>query len=244
MGFNNYYKKTFHCERPVIPTKTMFPFFGFNYEEIDTSYDALEKNDDTATISGNTITIHSGGSSFVKRSRHDEIFTRTREPIGRERELEERFYEIQKNAARGKKDFEWDLKYISPSLSSYVEKNRAGMFAKKVGSGYFKLIKFLGLLFLIVLAVFIVCNVFGVGGDDFKEAMSSFFDSGLGMALPMMAGAVIWILSMVGVYKVVRNIKDTRAHREEYLKSMTDAYGYEAGKILQEYAILKGYDKI
>lgn len=245
MGFENYYKKTFYRDRPgTPPTTTMFPFFGFSYEEIDTSYDAIEKNPDTATISGNTITFRSGGGSFVKRSRHDEIFTRTKGPFGRERELEDQFYEIQKNKAYGKKDFEWDLKYISPSLSSYVEENKEKMVSKKVGASYLKLIKFLGLLFLIAIAVLIVCSVLGVSGDDFKEAMSSFFDSEIGMAIPLMVGAVLVILTMVNRHKIDRNVNDIGAHREEYLKSMTDAYGYEAGRILQEYAILKGYDKI
>ena len=232
MGLLNQYEKSFYGEIPgeISPKDTIFPFFGFQHKYVDTSYDQYNRTSDTITISGNTATYKKGVGYYSKRNRYNRVYERVEDSTGKERELEDRFVALQREKNKGKYDTDilWSTKYVCPSLREYV--NSLG--------GDISQFYFYPLIPLFYL------GWIWTGTEDFLRNNWIYV---LLVALVYIGIIVFSACKSAQLRKKAFHQMPADKYqkfRKKYFKSMAKLYGEDCGKILEEYAVLKGYDSM
>ena len=228
MGFKNSYSH-FYKGNDVVPNEkcTILPFFGFSYEKKDGGHFESYGG-------GVTITDKGGGTYEAKqnptyrswKSTHEVVFSRACPPYGRLKELEDSFFEHIRT-----RDI-FSTQYIPLSVKEYVTRHQ--MTAPE-NRGFLGCLPFL-----------VFCCVAPI-----LESRSHIDDSLLELLTPV--GFAISLLLFFIIKHITKKTQkpyeslsadEKKKVREEYLAYMIKKYGKEAGGILQEYAKLKGYDRI
>lgn len=237
MAFLPSYKRDIR-ERPPLES-TILPFFGyFHHIDYDTHYDKY----------GGEVYLsrQNNGDYVVKRDpviygsaqyRYNyESFERNIQPSGKALELENRIEEL-----LDEKELKiWDTKFICRSAREYYRDHFSWGFAK-----FFR-------NFMLVLKI--LCPLLGVAGIVAFILFQQTGESPISNFLPSIAFASSVILFIISFNLFIHDFDIKKPYEKckpkvrgmnvkAYFQSMRDAYGDEIGALLQEYAILQGYDK-
>lgn len=235
MGFDNVYYREIKKDSNNYKgaNSTILPFWGFTYDTYSDSYVHTINVRDSTTKSGWSKASgieYKKGERFVRKG-----------SAGYE---ESRFTAL---VHKNDKDI-WDTPYIPLSVREYYERcitSPAGWIGA-IG-GCLGIIA--AVLWLLLCDVFTRQLLMSWMGD------SEWFDVVFVFVCPVAICLAIWIFTIIlaiiartitGSEKtyVELSTEEKEIYREKYLASMVKKYGKKAGAILQEYAKLKGYDKI
>lgn len=250
MPFSDVYRKEKYSD-------SILSFFGYKCEEVEASYQQGVWLDDDHAI---------GGKSKVYRTQTYKLkqLTRKRPPSTKELELEDKFIasiintekfknKIKIGAIYGEKYFDpTDFPPILTSVSKYYDNMDLLLNAPKhMPLHVFTIIS-------VVLCV-IWFALYSFTFPIFEQIMGYDF----GCVVFVFVVPILILLIFAIIRKIFSNKEDkkfseyfrtaksfhslSKEHqdnvRQRYLQHMSNFYGEEAGKILKEYAILKGYDK-
>ena len=249
MGFKKEYRTKSGAEH-----RSCLSFFGYSYRaQSDTYYSQKPTTYSVRSVSDTTVEISKNPTSYSKSTSEYGEYYRYEEPSGREKELEDRFYEYAED------------KYSEPSMwndgTTYFDVTKTPYFCKSVRDYFYDgrlfLLEWLALLvgiaFVLTISIWMGSKVYAFG----KDGLIGGILAGIGIAIPCSFPAI----ALFFIAKLVSNIIDAllslikfgaydrlfkrgkRKMREKYLASLTIGIP-EADEILREYAILKGYDKI
>ena len=231
MAFNQSYRNTLDRDgKGKKGAKScILPFFGFSYGSDTTSYTQGVYISDPDTLSGQR-------KVYGTHSLDVEVFSRNHIPEGRAKELEDRFI------ALVKKDDPWKMPYIPTSLCEYYNDHERSSYAA------------VGCIVGIVLTVL----WFVLYSFTFPPIEAMFgYDTGcvvfvFGAPIALCVGTLI----LGAIADLIRKLAhkappeyweltaaEKASAKEKYFAHMADRYGSEAGAVLKEYAILKGYDQ-
>lgn len=217
------------------PCKWSFilPFFGFERDK-ETNY----RSRGVYVTDTNSL---SGKSKMYRREAYQEdIYVRHTVPTGRARELEDKFMRL--TSSYDKNQFA----YITTSLKSFYV------------SAHSKKYKSPRLIFTIIAAILsgIWLLSYSYTFPFFKEQFGR--DTGSVLFVFLVPGVLLLIGFLIDMLcgkmedrrsKKIRQSYDRlttsqkEAVRQQYFADMEKNYGKEAGAVLKEYAILKGYDR-
>ena len=206
----------------------ILPFFGFSYESDTSSYTQGVYVSDSDTLSGQR-------KVYRTHSLDVEVFSRNCTPEGRAKELEDRFI------ALAKKDDPWKMPYIPTSLREFYYDHMCTSCAT-VGC----LVGIVLTVLWFILYRFTFPPIEAMFGYDTGCAVFVF-----GAPITLCVGTLIFGAIVDFIRKLTHTappeywaltVAEKAVAREKYFTYMTDRYGSEAGAVLKEYAILKGYD--
>lgn len=246
MGFDSEYISPPCKEKSHIPGEksTILPFFGFTYQSDQNSHYKAYGGETTITYEGcGQYRVGQNQKIYLPDHSYYATFNRATSPIRNLEKLEDRFVNsIKSNSEFHKKDvfgsYKFDVfstPYIPLSVSEYYARNGGSEDLGTERGCTFGCLPFL----LFVLSIPILQNFLNI------EEMT------LG---PLFFTAFIISLLLFFIIKHVTeknqkpyetlSVEEKKAEQEKYFAYMIKKYGKEAGGILQEYAKLKGYDRI
>ena len=213
-------------------TSCILPFFGFRYGSDTDSYTQGVYISDSNEISGQR-------KVYGTHSLEVEVFSRSSAPTGRAKELEDKFISLAK--ARGYEN-PWNMPYIPTSLRDYYNNNER--------SSYTAVGCFLSIVPIILWFVLYRFTFPPVEARFGYNTGCVVFVFGIPIAICVgtsLLGGIVDLIRKL-VHKAPPKYCDLTseqraAAREKYFAHMVDRYGSDAGAVLKEYAILKGYDR-
>ena len=217
--------------------KTILEFFGFKYEKWTSGYTQRVWSKDDRYV---------GGGYYLTGNENDhyEGYRRATSPSGRAAELENRFIEL-----RGE--------YYDPLKAPYEKKSVKEYYDGLPFPGQDEWVSGCGFGILISVIWWILC-AFTRGLINAWAEKNEISHIWL-ICILLVPFVVCMIGTILGKIKQIMNRKkygvktpycdltreEKERYREEYLNKLESSYkGGEEGRILKEYAILKGYDKI
>ena len=242
MGFNSDYRRQLDRTNGTTKygsKKSLLEFFGFTYQTWESPYtQSVWINDDS----------YIGGKRKVSNTEYDkyEGYERKHSPSGKEAELEDRFVKLQSSSFDPLAS-----KYLPVSVKDYYDGlSFPGEFEAGIGCG----------VGIVLTVLWIVLHHFT--HPFLKNWLGTVMLNGVNMLDAIWLFVVPIVICLIttligGVVQGIRRAKNgkrtkyqdlsnemRKALRDEYLKSLSSAFPGEAGEILKEYAILKGYDRI
>lgn len=233
MAFYNTYRHTLNRDGTGEKGATccILPFFGFSHGSDSDTYTQGVYISDSDTLSGQR-------KVYGTHSVDVEVFSRSAEPTGKALELENKFIAlVKKNKGM---DDPWKMPYVPTSMREYYDSHVKG---NAVGSGCVLSIAAIILWFVFYNSIFPLFEA----QMDYDSACVAFVFGG-----PIVLG----LLGPLGgwIFDLIRKARKTappeywemtpeqrEAAKKKYFDHMTYLYGAEAGEVLKEYAILKGY---
>lgn len=249
MGFENVYTKKARNNCPLTEKSTVLPFFGFSYKK---NTDVRHK-----LVGGETrLTPNSSGGYDVSKAPtfwdsdtyYDVSFSRFYEPTGRKKELEDRFCELLKKRGKGV----LSTGYLYTSITEFY----ADCYNKSRGAGCLSFI--LAILFYLAAVVFMTLGS-EQAAAELPPRIHEFFVAFRENAVLVLGACGIFMVLMFVWWLIVHlHVKKRKALyptfyslpkklqekvRKAYFSSFRRDYYGEQAKILEEYAVLSGYDQ-
>lgn len=242
LGFKDKYSRTLERSNGSYKygyKKSLLEFFGFEYRTWESPYTQNVWIDDSSYL---------GGKRRISNTEYDrsEGYSRAQTPTGRAAELENQFVQLQ-----GESFNPLSSPYIPTSVMEYYDSLPfPGKAEASIGCASGVLLSIVWLL-LGKFTLPLITEWFGVvklGGTEVNGLIWFFVTPIVVCLITTAIGGIIQGILRAKYGKKPEywklSVKEKEQYRQEYLSEVAGSFSGEAGKILKEYAILRGYDHI